>query len=61
MQKKKLKITDIELLEKKLKKKIEKISENRLFIAEEKLSEHLTENEILELIAKGVIEDKSLS
>ena len=61
MQNKELKITDLEILEKKLKKRVEEISGNKLFIAEEKLSEHLTENEILELIAKGVIEDKSLS
>ena len=55
-----LKIKDITAVEEKLKEKIENISESRLFIAEEKLKEHLTENEILELLAKGIIEDETL-
>ncbi len=55
-----LKINDITALEEKLKEKIENVSESRLFIAEEKLKEHLTENEILELLAKGIIEDETL-
>ena len=60
MSEKFLNINNIKFLEKELQEKINRISMQKLFITEEKLKSHLTENEILELISKGVIEDKSL-
>ena len=47
-------------IEKQLLDKLKTISNDKLFIAEDKLREHLTENEILELFNKGILSDKSL-
>ncbi len=47
-------------IEKQLLDKLKTISNDKLFIAEDRLKEHLTENEILELFNKGILSDKSL-
>ncbi len=41
--------------------KLKKFSKNRLFITEKELKRHLTENEILELLKKGILDDKTLT
>ncbi len=41
--------------------KLKKFSKNRLFITEKELKKHLTENEILELLKKGILDDKTLT
>jgi hypothetical protein len=48
------KIKDLE----KLKEKIKTFPESKLYITEEKLKKHITENEILELLKEGILEDK---
>ena len=48
----------------KIEKKIEKLKnfpENKLYITEKELKKHLTENEILELLEKGILNDKIFS
>ncbi len=40
--------------------KLKKLPKNKLYITEKELKHHLTENEILELLKKGVLEDKTL-
>ncbi len=41
--------------------KLKKFSKNRLFITEKELKKHLTENEILELLKKGILDDRTLT
>ncbi len=40
--------------------KLKKYSINKLYITEKELKRHLTENEILELLKKGILEDNTL-
>jgi hypothetical protein len=51
----------IDNIDENLRNKLSKISENKLYITEEMLKKHLTENEVLELIKKGVLDDSFLT
>ncbi|GEM_PF-6213956 len=60
MSEKNYKIINIDNIEDDLKKKLDGMSQNKLFISQDILEAHLTENEILDCIKKGYIDDKTL-
>jgi hypothetical protein len=51
----------IDNIDENLRNKLSEISENKLYITEEMLKKHLTENEVLELIKGGVLSDSFLT
>ncbi len=55
-----IKFEYLNLIDKNLKKKILQFSENRLYITEEKLKTHFSENEVLELLKEGILKDTFL-
>ena len=54
---KKYRVKKVKELDKELQRKLSHITANKLYITEEKLRRHLSENEFFELLRKGVLED----